>query len=258
MNLFKSKISYFSKLPSIILIISIFFTWELYVTLGEVPHYILPAPSFVVITLLEDWPILLPAMLNTLQIALLGFLLASSGGILIALLMSYSRSVQDTLLPLAIILQVTPIVAIAPIIIIYVDSTYLALLICVWLVAFFPILTNTLFGLNSANPELLDLFRLYKASKFKTLLHLKIPNSIPSVVAGLKVSAGLSLIGAIVAEFAAGAGGSSSGLAFRILEAGYRLNISRMFACLLLLAVIGILFHKLIEITAQMALSRYN
>ncbi|GIR68443.1 MAG: hypothetical protein CM15mP73_2640 [Hyphomicrobiales bacterium] len=118
-------------------------------------------------------------------------------------------------LPLAIILQVTPIVAIAPIIIIYVDSTYLALLICVWLVAFFPILTNTLFGLNSANPELLDLFRLYKASKFKTLLHLKIPNSIPSVVAGLKVSAGLSLIGAIVAEFAAGAGGSSSGLAFR-------------------------------------------
>ena len=156
--------------------------WELYVTLDEVPHYILPAPSFVIMTLLEDWFILFPAMLNTLEIALLGFLLASSGGILIALLMSYSRSVQDTLLPLAIILQVTPIVAIAPIIIIYVDSTYLALLICVWLVAFFPILTNTLFGLNSANPELLDLFRLYKASKFKTLLHLKIPNSIPSVV----------------------------------------------------------------------------
>ena len=105
--------------------------WELYVRLGNVPHYILPAPSFVIMTLLEDWVILFPAMLNTLEIALLGFLLASSGGILIALLMSYSRSVQDTLLPLAIILQVTPIVAIAPIIIIYVDSTYLALLICV-------------------------------------------------------------------------------------------------------------------------------
>ena len=139
--------------------------WELYVNLGDVPHYILPAPSFVIMTLLEDWFILFPAMLNTLEIALLGFLLASSGGILIALLMSYSRSVQDTLLPLAIILQVTPIVAIAPIIIIYVDSTYLALLICVWLVAFFPILTNTLFGLNSANPDLLDLFRLYKNSR---------------------------------------------------------------------------------------------
>ena len=258
MSLFKGKISYFSKATSIIFIISIFFIWELYVFFGEVPHYILPAPSYVIITLFEDWPILLPAMLNTLEIALIGFLLASGGGIFIALLMSYSRSVQDTLLPLAIILQVTPIVAIAPIIIIYVDSTYLALLICVWLVAFFPILTNTLFGLNSVDQELLDLFRLYKASKIKTLLHLKIPHSIPSIVAGLKVSAGLSLIGAIVAEFAAGAGGSNSGLAFRILEAGYRLNISRMFACLLLLSVIGILFHKLIEIAAQKALGRYD
>ena len=258
MNLFKSKISFFSKISAIIFILSLFLLWELYVLFAQVPQYILPAPSYVMVTLFRDWPILFPAMLNTLEIAFLGFLFAGSGGILIALLMSYSRPVQDTLLPLAIVLQVTPIVAIAPIIIIYVDSTYLALLICVWLVAFFPILTNTLFGLNSANPELCDLFRLYNASKMKTLLHLKIPSSIPSTVAGLKVSAGLSLIGAIVAEFAAGAGGSSSGLAFRILEAGYRLNISRMFACLFLLAVIGVLFHKIIEVTAAMALRRYN
>mgnify|MGYP001355049417 CR=1 FL=1 len=258
MNLFKGRISYFSKASSIIILFFIFLIWEVYVTLGQVPQYILPAPTNVISTLFADWPILFPAMLNTLEIALIGFILASSGGIFIALLMSYSRSVQNTLLPLAIVLQVTPIVAIAPIIIIYVDSTYIALMICVWLVAFFPILTNTLFGLNTVNPELTDLFRLYRASKIRTLLHLKIPNSIPSVIAGLKVSAGLSLIGAIVAEFAAGAGGSSSGLAFRILEAGYRLNISRMFACLLLLAIIGILFHKLIEIAAQKILWRYN
>lgn len=246
------------KFSSVILILILMVFWEIFIKYYQIPQYILPPPSFIIITLINDWPILLPAMTNTLEVAFLGFLLASTGGILIALVMSYSKIIQHTVLPLAIILQVTPIVAIAPLIIIYVDNTKVALLLCVWLVAFFPVLTNSIFGLNSVNADLIDLFKLYKASKFKTLVHLRIPNSIPSIVAGLKVSAGLSLIGAVVAEFAAGSGGSESGLAFRILEAGYRLNIPRMFACLFLLAIIGILFHKIIELISQRVLVKYR
>jgi NitT/TauT family transport system permease protein len=246
------------KFSSIIVILSLMIFWEICIRYYQVPQYILPSPTFIIITLVNDWPILLPAMTNTLEVAFLGFLLASTGGIFIALVMSYSKIIQSTVLPLAIILQVTPIVAIAPLIVIYVDSTKVALLLCVWLVAFFPVLTNSIFGLNTINADLIDLFKLYRASKFKTLVHLRIPNSIPSIVAGLKVSAGLSLIGAIVAEFAAGSGGSESGLAFRILEAGYRLNIPRMFACLFLLAIIGIFFHKFIEFTSQRILIKYT
>ncbi|MDG2187586.1 MAG: ABC transporter permease [Hyphomicrobiales bacterium] len=253
---FKKK--YLASFLPILLLILIFVIWEIFVKITETPHYILPTPTFIFATLIDDWSMLFPSMVNTLEIAFVGFILAGLGGISIALLLSYSKTLQNTLLPLAVILQVTPIIAISPLIIIYVESTYIALLICVWLVAFFPVLTNTMFGLNAINRELIDLFKLYNATKYKTLLYLRIPSSIPSIVTGLKIAAGLSLIGAIVAEFAAGSGGSNSGLAFRILEAGYRLNISRMFACLFLLAIIGIIFHKSLEIISQFILKKWD
>lgn len=258
MNKLIFKIEYLNSLLPTILLLLIFAIWEFLVEIKEIPSYILPAPTFIFQTLISDWSILFPSMINTLEIALVGFALAGLGGIALALFLSYSKNLQNAFLPLAVILQVTPIIAISPLIIIYVESTYIALLICVWLVAFFPVLTNAIFGLNTINTELIDLFRLYNATKFKTLLYLRIPSAIPSIVAGLKIAAGLSLIGAIVAEFAAGSGGSNSGLAFRILEAGYRLNISRMFACLVLLAIIGIIFHKSLEIISQLVLKKWN
>jgi NitT/TauT family transport system permease protein len=157
-----------------------------------------------------------------------------------------------------VILQVTPIIAIAPLILIYVDNTYIALLICAWIVAFFPILANTTLGLNSADHNLIDLFQLYGASRWQTLLHLRLPAAMPYFLGGLKIAGGLSLIGAIVAEFAAGTAGTGSGLAYRILEAGYRLNIPRMFAAVLLISLTGVLIFMAFTLLAHLILRRWH
>ena len=168
MNKLIFKTEYLNSLLPTILLLLILMIWELLVEIKEIPSYILPAPTFIFKTLINDWSILFPSMINTLEIALVGFVLAGFGGIALALFLSYSKNLQNAFLPLAVILQVTPIIAISPLIIIYVESTYIALLICVWLVAFFPVLTNAIFGLNTINTELIDLFRLYNATKFKT------------------------------------------------------------------------------------------
>tara|TARA_Y100000590_G_scaffold364139_1_gene422284 strand:- start:39097 stop:39879 length:783 start_codon:yes stop_codon:yes gene_type:complete len=254
----KLKTKYLYKLLPIIVLFSLLLIWEVYINLSATPSYILPKPSYIFITLYQDWEILYPSMMNTLEISIFGFLLAGFGGVIIAIFLSYSKIIQDSLLPLAIILQVTPLIAISPLIIIYIESTYAALLICVWLVAFFPVLSNTIFGLNNIDNDLSDLFKLYNASRSKTLLYLRIPHSVPSILSGLKIAAGLSLIGAIVAEFVAGAGGTSSGLAFRIIESGYRINIPRMFACIILLAAMGISLHKLLEFISYLLLRKWH
>jgi NitT/TauT family transport system permease protein len=157
-----------------------------------------------------------------------------------------------------VVLQVTPIVAIAPLIIIWVNDVKLSLLICAWIVAFFPILSNTTVGLNSADRNLVDLFRLYRASAWQTLRYLKLPAAMPYFLAGLRISGGLSLIGAVVAEFVAGTGGSQSGLAYRILESGYQLRIPRMFAALLLISVSGILLFLALSLLSHLCLRRWH
>jgi len=174
------------------------------------------------------------SLLVTLRITLAALAAAALFGGGIALLFSRSRLLELSLFPYAVILQVTPIVAIAPLIIIWVRQPFLALLVCAWIVAFFPIVSNTTVGLNSADRNLLALFRLYGASPGQTLLYLRLPTALPYFLAGLRISGGLALIGAVVAEFVAGTGGAETGLAFRILEAGYRLAIPRLFAALFL------------------------
>lgn len=216
------------------------FAWEALVRLKGIPPYILPGPLLVAETLVADWPILAPSLLVTLKITALALCVATAGGVLLAVLFAQSRVIELALFPYAVIVQVTPIVAIAPLILIYVDDTTVALLICAWIVAFFPILSNTTLGLISTDRNLLDLFRLYGASRFRTLMWLRFPNALPLFLGGLRIAGGLSLIGAVVAEFAAGSAGAGSGLAYRILEAGYRLNIPRMYAALVLIAVAGI------------------
>ena len=191
-------------------------------------------------TLITDFPILLPNLIVTLRTTVIAFLAAAVIGLLLGLLFTFSRWVERTLFPYAVILQVTPIVAIAPLIIIWVNNTQIALLICAWIVAFFPIVSNTAVGLNSTDRNLIDLYRLYGASKAQTLFLLKLPSALPYYLAGLRISGGLALIGAVVAEFVAGTGGTQSGLAYRILELGYRLEIPRMFAALLLISLTGI------------------
>jgi NitT/TauT family transport system permease protein len=172
--------------------------------------------------------------------------------------MSRSRWIEASLLPYAVILQVTPIVAIAPLIIIWADDVFLSLLICAWIVAFFPIVSNTTLGLNSTDRGLDDLFRLYKATPGQRLRYLQIPTALPYFMAGLRISGGLALIGAVVAEFVAGTGGSETGLAFRILEAGYRLQIPRMFAALVLLSLAGIAIYVVLDRLSHLVLRRWH
>lgn len=232
--------------------------WDLVVRLNEIPPYILPGPGLVLKSLVNDWGTLWPSLLVTLQITFSALAAAIVGGVGLAVLFSLSRWIELSLFPFAVILQVTPIVAIAPLILIYVESTYAALLICAWIVAFFPILSNTTLGLNSADHNLRDLFQLYRATRWQQLRYLRLPAALPYFLGGLRIAGGLSLIGAIVAEFAAGTAGAGSGLAYRILEAGYRLNIPRMFAALLLISLTGILIFLAFTLLQHLLLRRWH
>jgi NitT/TauT family transport system permease protein len=232
--------------------------WDLVVRMNEIPPYILPGPALVLQSLIKDWPTLWPSLLVTLRITAMALAAAIFGGVGLAVLFSLSRWIELSLFPFAVILQVTPIVAVAPLILIYVDNTNLALLTCAWIVAFFPILSNTTLGLNSADHNLRDLFQLYRASRWQQLTLLRMPAAMPYFLGGLRIAGGLSLIGAIVAEFAAGTAGTGSGLAYRILEAGYRLNIPRMFAALLLISLTGIVIFLAFTLLQQLVLRRWH
>jgi NitT/TauT family transport system permease protein len=232
--------------------------WDLIVRLNDIPHYILPGPALVLESLIEDWETLLGSLLVTLRITFSALAIAIVGGVGLAILFSLSPWIERSFYPFAVILQVTPVISIAPLILIYVDDTTTAQLICAWIVAFFPILANTTLGLNSADRNLVDLFRLQDASRWQTLRYLRLPAALPYFLGGLKIAGGLSLIGAIVAEFAAGTAGAGSGLAFRILEAGYRLNIPRMFAALFLISVTGVLIFLFFSTLSRLLLRTWH
>jgi len=221
--------------------------WEIVVRINGIPPYILPGPSAIAESLWTDGPSLFGSLLVTLRVTLAALAAAAILGGMIAVLFSLSRILELSLFPYAVILQVTPIVAIAPLIIIWVREPFLALLVCAWIVAFFPIVANTTVGLNSADRNLLALFRLYDASPVQVLRYLKLPTALPFFLTGLRISGGLALIGAVVAEFVAGTGGAETGLAFRILEAGYRLAIPRLFAALFLLSLTGIVIYLVLD-----------
>ena len=216
--------------------------WEAFVRIEGIKPYVLPGPLLIAQSLWRDGPSLLGSLLVTLRITLAALIAAIVVGGGLAILFAQSRILEISLFPYAVILQVTPIVAIAPLIVIWLkDDVFLALLVCAWIVAFFPVVANTTLGLNSADRNLVDLFRLYGASRWQTLRYLRMPAALPNFLAGVRISGGLALIGAVVAEFVAGTGGADTGLASRILESGYRLEMPRLFAALLLLAGAGIL-----------------
>ena len=232
--------------------------WAWYVAAYQVPHYILPSPARVAQSLVNDWPILSAALLVTLKITFMALGLALVGGVGLAILMTQSRWVELAIYPYAVILQVTPIVAIAPLILIYAPTTQTALLICAFIVAFFPVLSNTTQGLKSTDHNLLNLFEMYGASRWQTLRYLKLPAALPYFLAGLKIAGGLALIAAVVAEFAAGSAGAQSGLAYRLLESQFRLNIPRLFAALLLLSLTGVVIFALTSAISHLLLRRWH
>ena len=231
--------------------------WELVVRVNDIQPYVLPGPSAVFRTLIADWQVLSESLGVTLLTTLEGFIAAAIGGVTLALLFNQSKWLEYSLFPYAVILQVTPVIAIAPLLLIYLQQQT-AVIVCAWIVAFFPVLSNTTLGLNSVDRNLADLFSLYGASRLQTLRYLKLPAALPYILGGLRIAGGLSLIGAVVAEIAAGTAGSGSGLAFRIAESGYRLNIPRMFAALLLLSVAGIVIYGLLALVSHLVLRRWH
>jgi len=232
--------------------------WDLVVRLNHIPPYILPGPLRVAQSLWDDWGSLLPALEVTLTITFMALAVAVVGGVGLAVLFAQSKWIEISFFPYAVVLQVTPVIAVAPLILVYVDNTHVALLICAWIVAFFPILSNTTLGLNSADHNLVNLFQLYGATRWQTLRFLRVPAAMPYFLGGLRIAGGLSLIGSVVAEFAAGTAGQGSGLAFRILEAGYRLNMPRMFAALALISATGIVIFLFFTALSHLALRRWH
>jgi NitT/TauT family transport system permease protein len=232
--------------------------WELLVRLAGIPAYTLPAPSLIAQTLWVNFPSLALSWWFTLKITFGALLLACAGGVAIAAVFALSRRIEAAFLPIAVMLQVTPLVAIAPLILIYIDSTTAALLLCAWVVAFFPILSNTVLGLRAVDPNLHDLFRLYRATPLQRLRLLLVPSAVPYFIAGLKISGGLSLIGAVTAEMVAGVAGRETGLASRILEASFRTETPKMFAALTLLVFTGVLIFWLFDLLARRLLARWQ
>jgi NitT/TauT family transport system permease protein len=232
--------------------------WEGLVRSFKIAPYLLPGPILILQTLVTDWQTLMESWWITMSISLAALTVAVVLGVALAVMFAASKWIERSFFPYAVVLQVTPIVAIAPLIIIWVNDVKLSLLICAWIVAFFPILSNTTVGLNSADRNLVDLFRLYRASAWQSLRYLKLPAAMPYFLAGLRISGGLSLIGAVVAEFVAGTGGTQSGLAYRILESGYQLRIPRMFAALFLISASGVLLFLALSLLSHLCLRRWH
>ena len=246
-------------LVPILLGIAVIGFWEFAVYYWKIPKFIFPAPSMIVQALIFDLPTLSASLWTTVKITLAAFCIASVLGICAAVLFIQSKILEISLFPYAVILQVTPVVAIAPFILIWVgfDHVERALLILATIVAFFPILSNTALGLKSVDHNLRNLFDLYGASRFQRLRELEFPSALPYILGGLKISGGLALIGSVVAEFVAGSG-TGTGLAWRIVESGNRLNIPRMFAALLLLSILGVVIFFSLSWLERILLSKWH
>ncbi len=244
-------------LPSTVLVLSLFI-WHFYVTINEVPHYILPGPLKVAESTVTDWEILWPATLVTWRLTMWALVMAVAGGVILAVAFTQSRWVEMSFFPYAVILQVTPVIAVAPLLQIYVDSAFLAALLCAWIVAFFPILSNTTIGLKSADHNLQDLFSIYGATRWQRLRYLAAPSALPFFLGGLKIAGGLALIGAVVAEFVIGRAGTGLGLASTLLEASYRFNFGRLYAALILISLMGVVIFVIMSLISHLALRHWH
>ncbi|HEU4325261.1 MAG TPA: ABC transporter permease [Roseiflexaceae bacterium] len=232
--------------------------WQGLVTGFKLPPYLVPSPVLMFQTLLTDWQSLGGALLTTLKITLLSFGVATLVGVLVSFVFVQSKKIETALFPYAVLLQVTPIVAVAPLIIIWVKDPTASLVLCAALVALFPIISNTTLGLRSVDPDLQSYFAMNRASRLQVLLRLRVPSALPYFFGGLRISSGLALIGAVVAEFVAGTGGAATGLAYQILMAGYQLNIPRMFAALLLISLTGVALFVLMAWLSKLALGAWH
>ena len=243
--------------PAVVAVVLIA-AWQGLVTGFELPPYLVPSPYLMMKTLFTDWVALGSSLIVTVKITLLAFVTATVAGVLISFLFVQNRSIETALFPYAVLLQVTPIVAVAPLLIIWIKDPMASMVVCAALVALFPVIANTTLGLRSVDPDLQSYFKLNHATRTQTLLRLRIPSALPYFFGGLRISSGLALIGAVVAEFVAGTGGSGAGLAYQIMQSGFQLNIPRMFAALLLISLTGVALFAAMAWLTRAALGSWH
>lgn len=244
--------------PAVVGILALL-AWDISVRVLALPPYILPGPWLVLKTLVSDWHELFPSLIITLEITVVAFIAAIISGLFVAILFTQNKWIERSFFPYAVILQTTPIVAIAPLIILWLkNNTFAALVVCAWIVAFFPIVSNTTLGLNSVDHNLVNVFQLYRASRWQTLLYLQLPSALPYFLGGLRISGGLALIGAVVAEFVAGTGGSRSGIAYQILMSSYNLQIPQMFAALIMTTSLGVMIFVVLTVISDYLLKNWH
>lgn len=237
-----------SRLAPLALVALLLAAWEIACRALQVPAYFLPPPSAVAVALGDHFPILLTAAWSTLSVAVIALVIASLIAQVLAFATALSPLLDHAIRPLASAVQVTPVVALAPLVLIWagLDHPQHALVILAVLVAFFPIFSGAVAGLRSADPDLERLFTLYGAGRWHRVTHLRLPSAVPFLLEGHKVGAGLALIGAVVAEFSAGSG-KVQGLAWQILDAGNKLQTARMIAAMAVLGAMGVALHALLE-----------
>ena len=246
------------KTYSIVVIVSLFILWEVLFHALSLRWYLLPPPSMILESIQSNFFSLMGSLAVTLQVTLTALIASVVISVCLAIIFYFSKFVERSMMPITVVLQVTPIIAIAPLISIWVDSSQMATLICAFLVAFFPLLTNTISGLKSTERNHLDLMKLYRANKYQLLRYVVLPNALPYFLSGLKISTGLALIGAIVGEFVIGPISGHSGLAYRIIESGYQLEIPKMFASVVLISITGILLFNLIRLISYLILRNWH
>ena len=246
------------KTHSIIVIIGLFILWEILFHTLNLRWYLLPPPSMILESIQSNFFSLMGSLAITLKVTLTALIASVIVSVCLAIIFYFSKFIERSMMPITVVLQVTPIIAIAPLITIWVDSSQMATLICAFLVAFFPLLTNTISGLKSTESNHLDLMKLYRANKYQLLRYVVLPNALPYFLSGLKVSTGLALIGAIVGEFVIGPISGHSGLAYRIIEAGYQLEIPKMCASVVLISITGILLFNLIRLISYLILRNWH
>ena len=252
---FKFQLKYLGPIAAFVLFISL---WQAIPTLLDIKPFILPKPTDVVNAAIKDWDLLWPAMQITVVEAVIGFILSAVIGIGVSILLASSRIIEISLYPYAVILQTIPVIAVAPIVVIWFGSGFNSIVIISFLIGFFPIVSNTLMGLNSVDKNMGDLFQLYNASKWQTMWKLRIPAAMPYMMSGLKVSCTLSIIGAITGEYIAGIGGGKGGLGYAITVAAVQLKTPYLFACAIAGAIFGIVFYLLVSFISRLVLKSWH
>ena len=252
---FKFQLKYLGPVVAFIIFISL---WQSIPTILDIKPFILPKPTDVVAAAIKDWDLLWPAMQITIVEAVIGFILSAVIGIGVSILLASSRIIEISLYPYAVILQTIPVIAIAPIVVIWFGSGFNSIIIISFLIGFFPIVSNTLMGLNSVDKNMVDLFQLYNASKWQTMWKLRIPAAMPYIMSGLKVSCTLSIIGAITGEYIAGIGGGKGGLGYAITVAAVQLKTPYLFACAIAGALFGIVFYLIVSFISRLVLNSWH